>query len=219
MDCLAELFGMQRRRLTYCFRCPRRVLFSASQINRGLRAPENAKRGHVAVVVSDNTAATVHALVRKHSEYPNTLFAARTNQILLDLLVTAFKDAPSGVRLHWLSPNVQRLMRAVVSEGGETTLARYLDHVQTTQRANPERLLLRVLEIGIRLEGAPTAVGSSRWLSFLLETLSEPEQGGVPLLTLATVHAIKGMAQAALPHRKQGCLRSNSAMSSSSNTT
>ena len=89
-------------------------------------------------------------------------------------------------------------MRTVVTEGGETTLARHLDHIQTTQRANPERLLMRVLETGIRLEGAHSPVGTSRWLSFLLKTLEEPgaQEGGVPMLTLATVHAIKGMGQA-----------------------
>lgn len=54
MDNLGAMFGMQRRRLTCCFRCPRRVVFTASQINRGIRAaPDQTKLGHVQVLTTD----------------------------------------------------------------------------------------------------------------------------------------------------------------------
>ena len=55
MDRLSATFQMQRHRLTCCFRCPRRIVFTASQINRGLRAAPDAVRGRVDVVLADGT--------------------------------------------------------------------------------------------------------------------------------------------------------------------
>lgn len=197
MDHLCALLGVQQRlHLTWCYRCPRRIVFVAAQINEVLRASPAATRGRVSIRTTHNPA--MDLLDHHHTSSTPTLFLARSNLVLVDILGHVYNNtrAPDHA-IRWVSPAMQRQLRHVMESASTANLAlgeciRMLSGDDPTSSSTVvttvDRLLLRVLEKAAHTDGGDTCVSQSAWLHFVLGCLDNADG----LLTLATVHAIKG---------------------------
>lgn len=183
MDRLADLFGMELYRLTCCFRCPRRVVFVAGQINRCLHAAPTAGTGVVRIAtvsdpLRDSLPDTVYRLVRENP--PTTLFVSRGNPVLLDLLRGAYRQPPVDLSLRWISPSIERSLDAMLrsAEAARLTLAAYVAHINATVAlSQPDRTILRILDLAVELDGPNCIVTASGWMRFLTDVLrSSPEE-------------------------------------------
>lgn len=119
---------------------------------------------------------TLYRIVREHhNKHKKTLFVARMNHVLLDLLLGTFNETVEDIRVRWISPNIFQTVCAIQAYGTERpgcTIADYHRYVDTTLAlTNPDRTLLRILEIAQKLEGPHTSVHESKWITYLRDIL------------------------------------------------
>ena len=202
---------LETRQLTCCFRCPRRVIFLASQINRGLRAAPGAANGDIRVA-KVQPSLLFPMLEDAVKQGVRTLFVSRGNHVLLSLLRQMFEarrgrtPTPGDLQVRWLSPSVQRLVQRIREEGAGRTLAQYVAGIRQQEQGggvSPDRTLQRILEVAVALEGPGCPVWASAWLATLARVLTDEADDAAttasgddtepPVLHVATVHAIKGM--------------------------
>jgi hypothetical protein len=193
MDQFGATFQARSMHLTYCFRCPRRILFLASQLHPDIRPPEGAPLGSVHIIVSSNPWKTLVDRIHPGT-LGGTLFLARNNQTILAALSYIYHTADSVSEVHWLSPGISRELHAVLCEGGrEATIGCLLKSatvaVEQPTVAATDRVLQKILEIAVQLEGSESDPQTSQWLNWLMRVLNNRGRNG---LTLATVHAVKG---------------------------
>ena len=178
MDRLGEVFDIRERlRLTCCFRCPRRVIFLASQINGAIRATPGAPRGRVEVRTSLRPFETALELA---AERPGSIFLARGNVALLDLLQHVYASpVGAGVPVvRWVSPGAQRLVDEALREGVThgCSIAGLLSRLRSNNQHSPtDRTMVRILDIAMKLDGPGTLVGRSAWLAWLAGALCPGE--------------------------------------------
>ena len=190
LDQFGALFHAQSLHLTYCFRCPRRVVFLASQLHPNIRHQDGAPLGSVQMVVSSNPWQTLIG----HMDGTDTLFLARNNQTLLAVLSHLYHSADSVAEVHWLSPGIARELRGLMMQSGtdatvgdlRTAAAAAVEQHNVTAI---ERIMLKVLDMAVRFEGCDADPTGSPWLQWLLGVL---DHGGRRGLTVATIHAVKG---------------------------
>lgn len=193
MDRLADLFQAKRLRLTYCFRCPRRMTFLASQINHTIRPAPKAFVGTLSLRVTARPFDTVLELLEPKPPEASVVFLARGNAILLEFLQHLYflSDAPV---VHWISPGVARILDGVVHDLtlAHTPVRTYLQHLRTTHTASPvDRTLLHILELSVKIDGPQKVVSMAPFLMWMTDVLAASSNVN-PRLRLATVHAIKG---------------------------
>ena len=205
MERLAETFGggggaVQRLRLTWCFRCPRRILFLASQISAVIRPAPGAPRGRVRVITTDTPFETVLQLhAAAAGDDGPTVLLARGNAVLLDFLAHVYAQVGGGGAaaaappLRWVSPGVQRTVEAAREESPPgCTLGGCLARLRAAVQV--DRTMVRIVSTAARLDGPATPVDRSRWLAWLGDALRPAPTGGGggAALVVATVHAVKG---------------------------
>ena len=191
LDQFGTLFHAQTLYLTYCFRCPRRVVFLASQLHANIRHQHDAPLGSVELVVSSNP---WQSLVNRVDGTTDTLFLARNNQTLLAVLSHLYHSADSVAEVHWLSPGIARELRSLVMHSGSDAtvgdlLAAATAAVEQHNVTAVDRVIRKVLDMAVRFEGHDGDPSGSPWLQWLLAVL---DHGGRRGLTVATIHAVKG---------------------------
>lgn len=220
MERLSELFGAQRLRLTYCFRCPRRMTFLASQINPTIRASPKARVGELAIQVSGRPFETLVEIVEE-KKTGRIVFLARGNAVLLEFLqyIYFLTDVPA---VHWISPAVSRLVEGVVRDLGAAhmTVRAYLAHLRTAHAGSPvDRTLVHILETSIKIDGPSKYVSTSPFLAWIAGVLS-PTAVHLPgaRLMLATVHAVRASPSSPIQKNEGRSPRSSKVKSSSTSS-
>lgn len=193
MDRLSDLFQAKRLRLTYCFRCPRRMTFLASQINQSIRPAPNAVVGKLSLRITARPFDTVLEFLEQKPPETRVVFLARGNAILLEFLQHLYflSDAPV---VHWISPGVARLLDGVVHDLtlAHTPVRTYLQHLRIAHTSSPvDRTLLQILELSVKIDGPQKVISTAPFLAWMTEVLAATSNAGARL-RLATVHAIKG---------------------------
>ena len=200
LDTLRGLLQPEELRLTYCFRCPQRVITVAAHLQPAIRAAPGAPLGGpVCVRYHADDRALVEDEVRRMmvGGPDHMLVVARCNQALLELAVRLTDAetpllAPAAVR--WIAPALAGgLARwTATAHPGETlgALVRRCTSAATDPPA--ERAVVRVLEYAAKVDGTDTAVCASPVLGAVLAALETPPGPDVRL-TLATMHASKGL--------------------------
>jgi DNA helicase II / ATP-dependent DNA helicase PcrA len=215
MERFAEMFRARALPLTYCFRCPRRVVFLAQQIDARIRAPASAAMGRVEVRYTSDTLQTVMRIAAAHRGAPITLLCrhnrthsggragapgGRGHQIL-DVLAAAHRPPLAArYRYRWLSAAVRAQLDDVVAAHGERPASALLallggDTVDDGGEATPlDPTVARILRMGVRAEPAAPAVADSPWIAFVRAALGDPAgPGDAADVVLATIHAVKGL--------------------------
>jgi hypothetical protein len=193
LDQFGALFHAQSLHLTYCFRCPRRVVFLASHLHAHIRHQHDAPLGSVDMVVSSNPWQTLIGRVNA-VDGTDTLFLARNNHTLLAVLSHLYHSADGVADVHWLSPGIARELRSLlVQSGTDATVgdlfAAAAAAVEQHNVTAIDRVILKVLDMAVRFEGRDGDPSGSPWLQWLLGVL---DHGGRRGLTVATIHAVKG---------------------------
>jgi DNA helicase II / ATP-dependent DNA helicase PcrA len=191
-------FRAQWMYLTYCFRCPRRIVFLASHLCSAICYQKTAPMGSVRVLVSAHPWKTLVDCVSIHQRSATTtLFLARNNRTVLMVLNYLYQTVDRIDGIHWLSPGIERELRTImdVHEYKDTNLGERLKLATlATERHNvtaTERIIHSILQMAVQIEGMDRQMSESLWLKWLADVL-DSDKHRHRALTVGTIHAVKG---------------------------
>lgn len=187
-----EAFHARHYRLTYCFRCPRRVVFLARHLEGRIRARDGAHTGSVEVRYTTDTLRTIQRVVERPL-VGGAVVLCRHNQDILEVLADAFRNL-DGDRYHWLSAATRSEMERVTLENASGTIGDLAVALgdSTTTRPPMDPTVKEIIELGKTLEPPDTPAADSRWIAYMRRALSAPGAGPART-TIATIHAVKGL--------------------------